>query len=87
MGIGVSILLIAVGLILALAVHVTVSGVDIQVVGWILVAAGALGLVLEFALFAPRRRYPAARDYPARDNPAGPTTVEERRIYDDPNRY
>ena len=87
MGIGASVFLIAVGLILALAVHASVSGIDIQVVGWILVAAGALGLVLEFALFAPRRRYPP-RDYPARDyDPAAPPVVEERRIYDDRNRY
>jgi Domain of unknown function (DUF6458) len=85
MGIGVSILLIAAGLILALAVHVTVSGLDIQVVGWILVAAGVLGLVLEFALFAPRRRY-AARDYPVRD-PDATRVVEERRTYDDRGRY
>ena len=72
MGIGIGILLIAAGLILALAVHATVSGLDIQVVGWILVAAGALGLVLELVLFAPRRRYP------------GPVTdVRQRTVYDD----
>lgn len=85
MGIGISVLLIAAGLILALAVDVTVSGLDIQVVGWILVAAGVLGLILEFAMFAPRRRYPA-RTAEVREravvDPA-PAVVEERRIYDD----
>ena len=85
MGIGIGVLLIAAGLILALAVHVTVSGLDIQVVGWILVAAGVLGLILEIALFAPRRRYPAARDYDPRVSPGG--RVEERRIYDDRGNY
>ena len=35
MGIGASIFLIAVGLILALAVNITVSGIDIKVIGWI----------------------------------------------------
>jgi hypothetical protein len=56
MGIGVSVFLIAVGLILALAVHVTVAGLDVQLVGWILVIAGVLGLITSFAFFGPRRR-------------------------------
>jgi hypothetical protein len=55
-GIGFSIFLLAVGAILAFAVHATVAGVDIHVVGWILIAAGALGLVLTMAVFTPRRR-------------------------------
>jgi hypothetical protein len=46
MGIGASIFLIAVGAILAFAVTAEVSGLDIQVVGWILMAAGGLGLLL-----------------------------------------
>lgn len=84
MGIGVSVLLIAAGLILALAVHTTVAGLDIQVVGWILAAAGVLGLILEFALFAPRRRYPADRsEVVERVAPAAPGVVEERRIVRD----
>jgi hypothetical protein len=56
MGIGFSIFLLAVGAILAFAVHATVAGVDIHVVGWILMAAGALGLILTMIVFAPRRR-------------------------------
>jgi hypothetical protein len=56
MGIGFSIFLLAVGAILAFAVHATVAGVDIHVVGWILMAAGALGLVLTMIVLAPRRR-------------------------------
>jgi hypothetical protein len=56
MGIGFSIFLIAVGAILAFAVHATVAGVDIHVVGWILMAAGALGLIITMAVFMPRRR-------------------------------
>jgi hypothetical protein len=73
MGIGASIFLIAVGLILALAVHVTVSGIDIQIIGWILVIAGVLGLILFFTIWGPRPR--ATRR-------GG--VVEERRTYDDP---
>ncbi|MFP5335402.1 MAG: DUF6458 family protein, partial [Actinomycetes bacterium] len=40
MGIGASIFLIALGLILALAVEFEVGGLDIQVIGWILVIVG-----------------------------------------------
>ena len=56
MGIGASVLLMAVGAILAFAVHATVAGLDIHVVGWILMAAGAIGLILTIVIFAPRRR-------------------------------
>jgi len=45
-GLGVSIFLIALGAILAFAVTADVSGVDINVVGWILMIVGILGLVL-----------------------------------------
>jgi len=55
MGIGFSIFLLAVGAILTFAVHATVAGIDIRVVGVILMAAGALGLVLTMVVFAPRR--------------------------------
>ncbi len=46
MGVGVSIFLIAVGLILWLAVNVTTEGIDINMVGIILVIVGAIGLLL-----------------------------------------
>lgn len=73
MGIGASIFLIAVGLILALAVEIEVAGIDIQVIGWILVIVGVVGLILTMAVLAPRRRAVESR---------GPV-VEERRTYDD----
>ncbi len=56
MGIGFSIFLLAVGAILAFAVNATVAGLDISVVGWILMAAGAIGLVLTMVVLTPRRR-------------------------------
>jgi hypothetical protein len=57
MGIGFSILLLAVGAILAFAVHATTYfGVDVHVVGWILMAAGLLGLVWTLVLTSARRR-------------------------------
>ncbi len=46
MGIGVSIFLLALGAILAFAVDATVSGLDINVIGVILMVCGALGLLL-----------------------------------------
>jgi hypothetical protein len=46
MGIGVSILLIAVGAILRFAVSVTTSGVDIHTIGVILLIVGIVGLVI-----------------------------------------
>ena len=55
MGIGVSVFLLAVGAVLAFAVHATVAGLDIHVVGWILMAAGAVGLIMTATIFAPRR--------------------------------
>ena len=52
MGLGVSIFLIAVGLILALAVTTEVAGIDVQVVGWILTIVGVLGLVLSMLFWS-----------------------------------
>jgi hypothetical protein len=46
MGIGTSIVLIAVGAILRFAVTVTASGFNIHTIGVILMVAGAVGLVL-----------------------------------------
>jgi hypothetical protein len=51
MGIPVSILLIAVGAILAFAVSATTSGVDIHTVGWILMIVGIVGLVLSMIMW------------------------------------
>ena len=58
MGIGTSIFLLAVGAILAFAVTDAISGVDLTVVGYILMAAGALGLVISMIVAnrAPRDR-------------------------------
>lgn len=56
MGIGASVFLLAVGAILAFAVDYTVSGVDINVVGWILMAAGVIGLFTTTLIFGRRDR-------------------------------
>jgi hypothetical protein len=52
MGLGVSILLIAAGAILAFAVNATVSGVDIQTIGWILLIVGIVGTVLSMIFWS-----------------------------------
>ena len=62
MEIGFSIFLLAVGAILAFAVDVTVAGLDISIVGWILMAAGVIGLVLTMVVLAPRRRRVVTED-------------------------
>jgi len=46
MGIGVSLILIAAGAILTWAVNATVSGLDINTIGVILMVVGLIGLVL-----------------------------------------
>ncbi len=56
MRLGTGIVLIALGAILAFAVQVQLSGVDLRVIGWILMVVGALGVLLELAVWAPRRR-------------------------------
>jgi hypothetical protein len=58
MGIGVGIFLLAFGAVLAFAVNWTLAGLDLHAVGWILMAAGVIGLVL-FFYFWNRRRAPA----------------------------
>jgi Domain of unknown function (DUF6458) len=56
MGIGGSIFLLALGAILAFAVNAHVSGIDINVVGWVLMAAGLVGLIVTIWYWNSRRR-------------------------------
>ena len=52
MGIGVSLILIAVGAILTWAVETTVSGVDLNAVGVILMVVGFVGLVISLIFWS-----------------------------------
>ena len=68
MGIGASVFLIAIGAILAFAVDVAVSGVDLSTVGVILMIVGAIGLVASMLIFGgnnwgPRRTTVVEDDY------------------------
>jgi hypothetical protein len=81
MGIGVGLLLIAIGAVLAFAVTAHVNGVDLDTVGWILMAVGLVGIVVDMIwwhswnawragpVYARRATYvddPGAPAYPAR---------------------
>lgn len=45
MGIGISIFLLAAGAVLAFAVHAVARGVDLQTIGYVLMAVGGVGLL------------------------------------------
>ncbi|WP_431937230.1 DUF6458 family protein [Micromonospora sp. RP3T] len=74
MGIGTSIFLIAVGAILTFALNANVGGVDLDVVGWILMAAGVLGLIMTTLVWGRRRQAVTTVDQPVEYR-----RVEERR--------
>jgi Domain of unknown function (DUF6458) len=72
MGIGVSLILIAAGAILTWAVNATVSGLNINAVGVILMVVGLVGLVLSLVFWSTwggvgttRRRTTYVEDGPA----------------------
>ncbi|SDY21865.1 hypothetical protein SAMN05444365_1011094 [Micromonospora pattaloongensis] len=69
MGIGGSIFLIALGAILAFAVDANLGFLDVQVVGWVLMLAGVVGLILTMWFWQNRRRAVVTQ-----------VPVEERRV-------
>ena len=73
MGIGVSLILIAVGAILTWAITATASGVDINAVGVILMIVGAVGLLLSLMFWTSWGGWGVARGGSRRV-----TTYEER---------
>ncbi|MBC7630334.1 DUF6458 family protein [Aeromicrobium sp.] len=66
MYLGGSIALIAFGAILAFAVQDRLAGIDLVAVGYICMAAGALGIVLSLVLNAQRDRGVRRNDLPPR---------------------
>jgi Domain of unknown function (DUF6458) len=98
-GIGVNVFLIVLGAILAFATHVSSSGIDLNVVGVVLIVAGLIGLLITFLIWGPRRRVDSVGD-PLVDEAtvvrrpvirrrrviSQPSVVEERRVYEDPPR-
>ena len=67
MGLGVGVFLLALGAILTFAVHASVSGLDLAVVGLVLMGAGLLGVVLELRCCS--RRAAAWHTYSGRWSP------------------
>jgi len=86
MGIGVSIFLIAVGAILAFAVNVTASGLDLNTIGVILMIVGIIGLATSMLILnggaggwygGGRRRTTVIEDAYVDEDPA---VVSRRRV-------
>jgi hypothetical protein len=68
MGIGVSLILIAVGAILAFAVNAEVSGLEIETIGWILLVVGVAGALISMIFWSSwggfHRRETVVREEP-----------------------
>lgn len=84
MGIGVSLAFITIGAILAFALQVELSGINIQLVGWILILVGLVSMAFTLKYTRPRRGAgrvvgadPAYGDEPG-------TVVHEEHIIEDP---
>jgi hypothetical protein len=69
MGIGVSLILIAVGAILVWAVEASVSGVDLVAVGWILLIVGAAGALLSMIFWSSWGGFGGRRETVYREGP------------------
>lgn len=76
MGIGASIFLLAVGAIIAFALHVQVGFLDLSVVGWVLMVAGVVGLIMTLTIFRSRHRTVVTQQ--------PPPVAGERRVVDQP---
>jgi Domain of unknown function (DUF6458) len=84
MGIAVSLFLLAVGAILTFATDVSVSGLDLDAVGLILMLIGAVSFVLTLLVWGSRRRVvrtaPVDQVVERRGVMPGREVVEERRV-------
>lgn len=74
MGIGTSIFLLAAGAVLSFGIQDSFSGVDLTMIGYILMGAGALGLILFLTVFG-RRQHTIAKTTETRDQ-AGNRVVQ-----------
>jgi hypothetical protein len=91
MGLAVSLIIAAVGLILALAVHSTSSSIDVNTVGWILFLVGLVGFILDLVLWSQwgpgylRRRTTYVEGGPAyaERRPAYPARTRTRTVVEE----
>jgi hypothetical protein len=72
MGIGVSLVLIAVGAVMAFAVHVSGNGFNVHTIGIILLVVGAIGALLSMIFWSSWGGFGGARRE---------TVIEERTTY------
>ncbi len=79
MGIGISILLIAIGAILTFGVEAAVQGLDLSSIGVILMIVGAIGIVVNLVVFGDRS---GGRTYMRRTVAAPVEEISEVRRYD-----
>jgi hypothetical protein len=77
MRVGLSLILLAAGAVLTWAVNATVSGVDIKVVGVILMVVGALGIILSLVTLESFRRPAETHRRDVVTGPAGDQTVRD----------
>ena len=62
MGIGTALAFIALGAILAFATNFHLSGINVQMIGWILIVIGIAMLIITLAYTRPRRRRQVVED-------------------------
>lgn len=73
------IFLIVIGAVLTFALNWHISSLDLDVVGWILMAAGVVSVILALVVFGPRKRRQVTQRRTYQD---GGETVDEERRYD-----
>lgn len=83
MSIGVGIFLLAVGAILAFAVHVNSGWLNVNTVGWILILAGLVELAITLGVWSKRRHTSTVSQREVYQD-GHPVTVTERRSVNDP---
>jgi hypothetical protein len=71
MGISASLVMVAIGAILKYALPGSVLGINLGVIGLILMVVGVVGLAISLLIWAPWRQPPAGPD----------DVIEERRVY------
>jgi hypothetical protein len=79
MSIGISIFLLVVGAILTFAVNVSTSGFNVNTVGIILMAGGALGLLLSLLFWSSMSPWSRRRTYVDGPYDGERRVIEERR--------
>ncbi len=82
MGIGASIFMLAIGAIITFAFNIRVGWLDLDVVGWVLMGAGALGLIMSLAIFNRRRTTVVQQPTTISRPTTTERVVEERPPYD-----